>query len=183
MRIAKRAALAVAGILVLAVLVAFVLPRHAIVVRSTEIDAPPAAIYTLVGDLRHFNEWSPWSDLDPDTSYTFTGAVDGVGQTLNWQSDDPDVGSGSMEIVGLDPDRRVDLALHFGAEGEAISSLRLEPAGTGTSVTWTFDSDLGFNPIARYFGLIIDGRIGPDYEKGLAKLKAVVESPPPPTDG
>ena len=31
----------------------------------------------------------------------------------------------------------------------------------------------------RYIGLMFDGWIGPDYEKGLARLKAIAETPPP----
>jgi hypothetical protein len=60
-----------------------------------------------------------------------------------------------------------------------LASLALEPAASGTRVTWGFDSDLGFNPIARYFGMMADDVIGPDYEKGLARLKAIAETPAP----
>ena len=35
--------------------------------------------------------------------------------------------------------------------------------------------DLGNNPIARYVGLMFDKWIGGDYEKGLARLKQVME--------
>jgi len=35
--------------------------------------------------------------------------------------------------------------------------------------------DLGNNPIARYAGLMFDKWIGGDYEKGLARLKQVME--------
>jgi hypothetical protein len=71
------------------------------------------------------------------------------------------------------------MSIDFGAQGTALASLVLEPAGAGSKVTWGFDSDLGFNPIARYFGMMMDGMIGPDYEKGLARLKTVAETPPP----
>ena len=64
----------------------------------------------------------------------------------------------------------------FGEQGNALASVVLEPAGAGTKVTWGLDTDLGFNPIARYFGMMMDGMVGPDYEKGLARLKAVAES-------
>lgn len=44
------------------------------------------------------------------------------------------------------------------------------------TATWGFDTDLGMNPIARYFGLVMDSMLGADYEKGLAKLKQVCEA-------
>lgn len=179
-RVLRWLGIAIVGVVALAIIVAFILPRHAIVTRSVEIAAPPSAVFSLIGDLRRFNEWSPWAGIDPETVYTFTGPIDGVGQTLNWESKDERVGTGSMSIAAIEPDRRVDMTIDFAAQGTALASLVLEPAGAGTTVTWGFDSDLGFNPIARYFGMMMDGMVGPDYEKGLVRLKAVAETPPQP---
>ena len=61
----KRIVLAVIVLAIAAVGIAFVLPRFPVVTRSIDIAAPPAAIYPLVSDLRRFNEWSPWADIDP----------------------------------------------------------------------------------------------------------------------
>jgi hypothetical protein len=50
-------------------------------------------------------------------------------------------------------------------------------SGTGTRVSWSLDSEHGYNPINRLFGaFLLDGMVGKDYEKGLAKLKGVLES-------
>jgi hypothetical protein len=179
-RVLRWLGIAIVGVVVLAIVVAFFLPRHAVVTRSIEIASSPANVFPLVGDLRRFNEWSPWADIDRDTAFTFTGPIDGVGQTLNWESDNPRVGKGSMTIVAIDPAKRVDMEIAFDTEGTAMSSVIVEPAGAGTRAIWSFDSDLGLNPIARYFGMMMDGMVGPDYEKGLARLKAVAEAPVPP---
>jgi effector-binding domain-containing protein len=68
--------------------------------------------------------------------------------------------------------------LDFGEMGAGTAGLELEPDDVGTRVTWTFDTDLGAGPVGRYFGLILDGTLGKDYEKGLARLKTVVEKLP-----
>jgi hypothetical protein len=180
MRIVKRILAAIAVIVVALVVVAFLLPRNVTVSRSIEIAAPPSVIYPLISDLRRADEWSPWLELDPDVEITFTGPADGVGQTMNWQSENPDVGSGSQSITMLEPDSKVETALDFGDQGTATASLDLEPEGAATKVTWGFATDLGFNPVARYFGLMFDKWIGADYEKGLAKLKTVAEAETPP---
>lgn len=180
-RVLRWMGLVIIALVVLALAAAFALPRHAVVTRSVEIAAPPAAVFALVGDLRRFNEWSPWAGLDPDTVFTFTGPTDGVGQTLHWASKNELVGEGSLAIAAIEPERRVDLVLSFANAGSTLASVVLEPAGSGTRVTWGFDSDLGFNPVARYFGMMADGAVGPDYEKGLARLKTVAEAPPPET--
>jgi len=177
-RALRWAGIALVVLVVAALVVAFVLPRHAVVTRTVEIAAPPSVVFPLVGDLRRFNEWSPWAELDPETAYTFTGPADGVGQTLNWDGPSEAVGRGSLSIAAIEPESRVDLVLAFEDAGTALASVAVEPAGAGSRVTWSFDSDLGFNPIARYFGMMADGVVGPDYEKGLARLKALAEAPP-----
>ena len=48
----------------------------------------------------------------------------------------------------------------------------------GTHVTWSFDSEFGLNLVGRYFGLMLDGIVGPDYEKGLQNLKTMAEHMP-----
>ena len=179
MRILKRIVAAILVVVILLVVVAFFLPRDVTVARSIEIDASPAVIYPLVADLRRAAEWSPWLELDPDSEITFTGPADGVGQTMSWKSDHPNVGSGAQSITMLEPDRKVETALDFGDQGTATASFDLEPEGSATKVRWGFKTDLGFNPVARYFGLMFDQWIGADYEKGLANLKAVAESTTP----
>ena len=177
MKTVKRIVIGLVAILVVLIAFAYVLPRHAAVVRSIDVAATPSAVYPIVSDLRRFNEWSPWRDLDSATVYIFTGPADGVGQTMNWTSKDPRVGTGKQSITRLDPLKEVEMNLDFGAQGGAIARIALAPNGGATTVTWGFDSDLGFNPLARYFGLFFERWIGPDYEKGLAKLKALAEKP------
>ncbi len=175
MRILKRIVAGVVIVLAALVVVAFFLPREAQVTRSVDIAAPPSVIFPIASDLRRFSEWSPWLDLDPATAYTFTGPTDGIGQTLSWASKDPRVGSGSMAVTLLEPGNLVEMSLAFGRRRNARSWIHLMPNGGTTRVTWGFGVDSGFNPVARYLGLVLERAVGPDYEKGLAKLKAVAE--------
>lgn len=49
-------------------------------------------------------------------------------------------------------------------------------------MVWSLDSDMRegvpllMQPISTYFGFLMDGMIGPDYETGLQNLKALAES-------
>ncbi len=70
------------------------------------------------------------------------------------------------------PDVAVDL--DFGAMGKSQSFWDLKPEGTGTSATWGFKMKLD-GMMDRWFGLLMERFIGPDYDKGLAKLKALAE--------
>jgi uncharacterized protein YndB with AHSA1/START domain len=168
----------IAAIAIIIVGGSFLLPAQAVVTRSIEIAAPPDKVFAIVGDLRRFNEYSPWADLDPNIKYTFEGPESGVGQKMNWTSENTDVGSGSQTITKSEPPNFVELQLDFGMRGKPMATWDLVPSTTGTKATWSFKSDLDGIP-AKWFGLMFDRWIGADYEKGLAKLKAVAEKPAP----
>ncbi|HEY6632773.1 MAG TPA: SRPBCC family protein, partial [Rhizobiaceae bacterium] len=118
------------------------------------------------------------ADLDPNIKYTFEGPESGIGQQMNWTSENEDVGSGSQRITRYEPPTFVETQLDFGMRGRPISSFDLVPSTTGTDVTWTFKADLN-GILAKWFGLMYDRWIGADYEKGLARLKTVAERPEP----
>ena len=158
---------------------AYLLPASAKFQRTATIAAPPAKIYAVISNYKRFNEWSPWFERDPAAKYSFSGAESGVGAKMAWDSAKSDVGKGTQEIVAAVPDKSLDVKMDFGAMGVSNADFMLEPAADGksTKVTWGFATELGMNPISRWMGLVMDRMVGPDYEKGLAKLKAVAEKP------
>jgi uncharacterized protein YndB with AHSA1/START domain len=170
----KRLILGLFLLLAVMVAVAFALPRNVAVERSAVINAPEMDVFPYLVDLRKFNEWSPWAKRDPETHYVFEGAREGKGARMEWNSDQ--IGTGEMEIVEIEANKSVVLALDFGAKGTATASYLLSPAGAGTKVTWGINTDVGNNPMARWTGLMLDRWIGADYEEGLANLKKLVEA-------
>ena len=152
----------------------YLLPNEVTVQRQTVINAPQEKVFALVGGYKRFNEWSPWVELDPKTQYTFEGPESGVGAKMSWASNNPNVGTGSQTITEHVPNFHVAVDLDFGAMGKSQAYWDLKPEGTGTSVTWAFKMKLD-GMMDRWFGLMMDRFIGPDYEKGLAKVKALAE--------
>ena len=158
------------------VAIAYILPGSVQVERATVIDARPGDVFALVNSFEKFNAWSPWYEKDPEGDYRIEGPNEGVGARMTWASDKPGVGSGSQEIIESVPDKLVRTKLDFGEMGDANAFFKIEPRGEDrTHLVWGFDTDLGLNPISRYFGLMFEKWIGPDYENGLAKLKNLAE--------
>jgi hypothetical protein len=165
-------------VLVLVVLaVGFTSPRVARLKRSIEIAAPPETIFPHLNSVRRFSdEWSPWTEKDPGAKHSFSGPAEGVGAKHAWEGNPKSVGSGTMEITGSEPLKRVRCHLAFKGRGEADAGWVVEDLGGGRSrVTWDFEADNGNNPIGRIFGRMMDKFLGPDYEKGLARLKSLCE--------
>lgn len=176
MKLVKGLFMTLVALVLLFFVVGLFLPKAAHIERSITTAASPNAVYELVDGFARFNEWSPWANIDPTTKYTFRGPASGVGARLEWTSAHPNVGSGSQEIIAIEPGRSVTSALDFGTGNPTTAKLLLVPEGAGTRVTWTLDSDLSSSIVGRYFGLAFDRMVGPYFEKGLAQLKALAES-------
>lgn len=156
--------------------IGFGLPTKVHVERSIDINASPGAVFSLVGDLAEFDKWDPWSELDPNMSVELSGPMLGVGSSRSWKGND-DVGSGVMTVVEYKPNQKAVVSLDFGEMGKGEATYLLEKIEKGTRITWQFDTE-NSNIIQRYFGLIMDNMLGPQYEKGLAKLKPLAEALP-----
>ncbi len=164
-------------LLILLLGIGLLLPDSTRVERSILINAPAERIFAHVNGMRAFHAWSPWSDIDPETRYEFTGPEQGVGSRMSWQSTHEQVGRGSQQIVNSVPNQRVDTQLEFGEQGDGSATFMLQPEGQATRLRWQFETQFGWDLFGRYFGLLLDGMIGASYEKGLQRLKDRVEQP------
>lgn len=167
-------------LILLVAFVAFVAmrPDRYHVERSATIAAPAERIYAQIADLRRWPFWSPWEGRDPSMQRTYRGPESGQGAVYEWSGNDQ-VGSGRMTIVESEPPARVRIALEFirPLPNTAETSFTLVPAGDATRVTWAMDGDANF--LGKLFGLFLDfdQMIGAEYERGLATLKRITESP------
>lgn len=168
----KRLLTTLVGLVVLLALSGFLLPASQKVQRSLVMNETPERIWELIVDPPAWNRWSPWYERDPEMKISYTGAPKGEGARWSWESSRE--GSGSMQIVRTDVPRQLDYAMEFDGMGTAIGQFLLEPAEGGTRVDWSFESDAGYNPFARWFGLVLDRFVGPDFDKGLANMSAAL---------
>jgi hypothetical protein len=145
--------------------------------RSITVNAPSRVLHGLVDDFRRWTEWSPWEDLDPALQRTYSGPETGPGARYEW-SGNRKAGTGRMEITGSTPEG-VDITVFFLKPFKATNQTRLsfEPDISGTQVRWVMTGEQkGLMALFAKF-VSMDKMIGPDFEKGLARLKAVAESP------
>ncbi len=164
-------------LLILFAVIGLLLPSSTAVERSIMIEAPAEKVFPHINGMRAFHAWSPWSAIDPETVYEFSGPEQGVGSRMNWYSGNQQVGQGSQEITQSVPDREVETQLEFGDKGNGTATFLLEPEGKGTRVRWQFSTEFGWDLFGRYVGLMLDNMIGAQYDKGLQDLKARIEAP------
>ena len=147
------------------------------VTRTTTIEAPAEHVHALVNDFHEWPKWSPWEDLDPELRRTYSGPDAGAGAAYAWEGNKK-AGKGDMTITA-DAPQQVDVDLHFEKPFPSRSriELALTPVGdTSTTVEWRMHGELG--GIMRLFSIVksMDSLVGPDFEKGLARLKRVAEA-------
>jgi uncharacterized protein YndB with AHSA1/START domain len=146
--------------------------------RSTRIEAPPERIYEQLADFHNWPNWSPWEGLDPDMKRTYSGAQAGTGAVYAW-SGNRKAGQGQMRMTSADEPStvRVDLAFEKPFKSRSETAFSVEPDGTGSRVTWSMTGEQTLMTKAMGIFKSMDKMIGPDFEKGLAQLKAVTEHP------
>ncbi len=173
----KKVLLAVLAIVVLFIVVIALQPSEFRVERSISIDAPAADVFAQVNDFHAWQAWSPWAKLDPAAKNNYEGPAAGTGAVFKWSGNN-DVGEGSMKIVESHPNDLVRIALDFVRPFSANNSVEFtfKPAGEQTKVTWAMTGHNSF--MGKAFGLFMnmDKMVGGEFEKGLAQMKAVVET-------
>ena len=166
----------IGALLLLVVAIGVFLPATIIVERGSTIDAPRASVFALLNDYRQVKEWSPWMDTDPNALYTLSGPPRGEGATMTW--DGQIIGQGGQVITESTPYERIVNQLDLGGGSSATGTFDLRQIDNKTEVIWRFKREFGLNLAGRYFGQLLDGIIGPDYEEGLQNLKTMAERLP-----
>ena len=146
--------------------------------RSLLVEADPARVQRELVDFHRWTAWSPWEDLDPDLRRSYSGAAEGVGSVYEW-SGNRKAGQGRMEITEVRPGDAVVVDLRFlkPFKSQSVTTFRTVPEGSGTRVTWSMTGPrtAGLKVMGLFTSM--DKLVGKDFEKGLARLKAVAETP------
>ena len=175
MRPLMRLVLGLVGLVAILAAVAVGLPAHVTVARSVVINAPESAVFPYVNNLHRLGDWSPWKLRDPQLTMTYGGPEEGKGAQIQWTSQKPSIGTGSMSISDSNLNRSVELAANFN-NVEGTSTFEIAPSGSGSKLTWSFGYDTGSSPLKRWKALMLDSFIGAEYRAGLDKLKEKIEA-------
>ena len=143
--------------------------------RSIEVAASPDDVAPYATDMKLWNEWSPWADIDPNVKQTFSDPPSGKGAWYTWEGND-EVGKGKMTLAVADPGKAVhELAFEKPFEATATATIEWEGTPEKTKVTWSFHQDADFGTKAANVFMDIQGMLAKDYDKGLAQLQPLVE--------
>ena len=155
-------------------LIGLMLSNEYTVVRSIVIDASPNAIHTYTNDLKQWPKWTPWQD-NASTVTTYGDISEGVGAVQLWTGEQ---GRGSLNITASSADTGVEYDLIFDDVAVKTSgSLHYTLQDNGTVITWTMNGSLPYPVVGSYLALMMDSKMGQDFERGLVRLKTLAEAP------
>jgi len=162
------------GVVVLLLLIALVLPSSYTVKRSATINRPVSEVFPMVSDYKNWIQWNPWFPLDPTVKTVLSSPSFGKGSSWKWTG--LKIGSGQLTTLDEVENKSILAKLEFLAPYEMTSTetWTFEATKGETKITWTDSGKLGY-PMGRFLGPFLDSKMGPDFEKGLAKIKLLCE--------
>lgn len=144
--------------------------------RVTTIAAPLTPVFEQVNDLRKWERWSPWAQMDPNMEKTYSGPDAGTGASHAWKGNRK-VGQGRMTITESRTSELIRIKLEFLKPFKATNTAEFtfKPIAEKTEVTWSMSGKNG--TMGKVFSLFVnmDKMVGADFERGLASLKSVAE--------
>ena len=175
MKALKKFFLVILALIVFVLIAAIFLPSETRVERSIVVNTSADNIFAKILDLHAWDEWSPWKDQDSAATYKYNDTI-GVGGWMEWNG--KIVGNGKLTITRVTPDSIIYfLSFIEPFESRSNGSFSLASEQGGIKVTWTDIETLTW-PIGRIMGFFMnfDEMMGPDFEKGLSRLKVAAES-------
>jgi len=174
----KKILIGVAAALGLLLVVISLQPATFHIERSITMAAPPEAAFAQVNDFHAWSAWSPWEKLDPSMQRSYEGAPRGVGAQYAWVGNEK-AGEGRMTIEHSDPSK-IAIKLEFLKPFRATNTatFTFSKTGEGSQTTWAMDGQNNFISKALSLVMNMDKVIGPDFERGLAGIKAAAEATP-----
>ncbi len=178
----KRILVSLLVLIVLIVGISFFLPKTSIVERSTTIDAKPETVFGIVNNLKSYDKWMTWNQMDPNWKVKMSENPIGKGATYSWESDNSDVGKGTMLITESTPHKTLASDLIIEGMGTSPCSFNLTADGAGTKVNWKMTTDMSqssfiFGVMGKWMSAlgVMDKMAGGEFEKSLASMKKLAE--------
>lgn len=166
------------GIVVFALLcilsvVGLLLPTQFNISRSIDINADQQVIHRYVSELKNWDLWTPWKELDPSVVVTLGEKTTGIGASQTWTGKD---GDGSLMVTMSSPETGIKYDLLLGDDAENCeSAVTYSPINQKTRVTWTMKGDMTMPIVGGYVAVLMDTMAGEMFDRGLLNLKRIAE--------
>lgn len=167
----KKAAIALAILLLLFLLAGLFMPKNMEISQKRTIKAPVSFVFNLLNNVKTSKEWNPFVQEDPKMELSYSNIREGKGAQMTWISEV--TGNGSNIYTNVVDNKLIESDLMFEGMDTSQYAFIFEPKDNqSTDLTWTMKSRFGFpynvmGPVFKYM-------IKKSYKKGLDNIEKVV---------
>lgn len=153
-------------------------PKNLNTTRSTTIKAAPAMVFNQINDLKKWETWSPWNDMDSSMVIKYGAKYEGKGGQYTWKGDPSLTGSGDMLITESIKNEKTAVTMNFhDYETTSFVEFNLKPDGDEVDVEWKMEDKEDLPFIMRGMMLVLGQKstLKKNFDDGLAALKSSAE--------
>ena len=178
MKILKYLLLLIVGVIILLLLTGLFTKKEFAVVREVTIAKPNQEVFDYIKYLKNQDNFSTWTQMDPNMEKTFTGEDGTVGFMSHWNSEVENVGEGEQEIMKIEDGKRIEFQLRFKKPFEAtdMAYMTTEDVSGQTKVVWGFEGNMPYPSNLMLLFMDFDDMLGPELQTGLNNLKSLMEN-------
>lgn len=147
------------------------------IVATRTLNVPNQVAFQLVNNLETWKQWGPWMEMDPNIKIELGDSLIGSGAHYSWDSDHPDIGSGSiLTLNSLENEaiaQEITFPHMFGAGTHQMNwNFSPEQNGMQTTISWGIQGELSIlEKAAAFFSRDSKSPTQALYETGLVSLE------------
>lgn len=153
------------------------LPDKYYLQRSITINTSDTNVYKYLISLKNIRNYSPWHKLDTGVKYSYSG-IDAVeNSSVNWVSEKDNLTGAEMKIKKLIPNKLIDMYFTFSKQGDFDLKYKIQTINKGFSkLSIELNKDIGYNFPFRYYALMYNYHLIPDFDSALKNIKMQCEN-------
>lgn len=170
--------IALAGIIILLLIIGFFAKKDYSVGKEVIVNKPKAAAFDYLKLLKNQNKFSVWGSMDPNMKTEFHGTDGTEGFVSAWESENKNVGKGEQEILKIVDGERIDYEIRFIKPFASTSWAYITTTAINnnqTKVHWEFNGKMKYPTNLMLLFMNMEKMVGGDLDKGLQNLKSLLE--------
>ncbi len=170
--------IAIAGIIVLLLIIGLFLKKDYTIKTEVVINKPKAVVFDYLKLLKNQNKFSVWASMDPNMKTEFRGTDGTEGFVSAWDSGMKNVGKGEQEILKVVDGERIDYEIRFLKPYKSTSWANITTTAVNdnqTRVRWEFNGNMKYPTNLMLLFMNMEKMVGNDLNKGLQNLKTILE--------
>ncbi len=173
MKVLKYLGLGLAALIAIYLIWCAVSPKNMEISKSITIDKDRSFVYEVSKDFNFYQQWNPWSKMEPEAKQNITNTGREIGDVWSWEGEK--IGKGSLTHELFVPNEKIVNKLEFllPFKATAVDEWIFEEKEGKTVVTW---NNRGNEPSPFLMRPIMNMMMGKQFEQGLADLKKLVEA-------